>query len=127
MTTAAEGSMQNRLPQASFNIWRGDYIKQNEVVFKLVNTDESMGCFQCDARTRRFDKINPTHSVSSELDENDFYKRSKFLWETQFSETIETNEDSVYLNNNNPEILIGLRLQGIVETNPTQEFGFSKH
>jgi Cu(I)/Ag(I) efflux system membrane fusion protein len=79
MTTAAEGSMQNRVPQATFNIERGDYIKQNEVVFKLVNTDKVWGVFNVmQGQGSLIKSIQPIR-FSSELDENDFINESKFM------------------------------------------------
>jgi Cu(I)/Ag(I) efflux system membrane fusion protein len=77
-----------------------------------------MGCFQCDARTRQFDKNQSTHRFSS--DENDFINAKVNFIETQFSETDKTNRIRVYLNNSNLKFPIGLRFQGIVETNPIQ-------
>jgi Cu(I)/Ag(I) efflux system membrane fusion protein len=40
--------------------------------------------------------------------------------ETQLSETDKTNRIRVYLNNSNLKFPIGLRLQGIMKTNPIQ-------
>jgi Cu(I)/Ag(I) efflux system membrane fusion protein len=69
MTTAAEGSMQKPVPQQLFNIERRDYIKQNEVVFKLVNTDKVWGVFNVmQGQSSLIKSIQPIR-FSSELDE----------------------------------------------------------
>lgn len=121
MTTAAEGSMQNSAATTtSLTLKEGDYIKQNEVVFKLVNADKVWGVFNVMQGQGSLIKINQPIRFSSELDENDFINAKVNFIETQFSETDKTNRIRVYLNNNNLKFPIGLRLQGIVETNPIQ-------
>ena len=121
MTTAAEGSMQNNTTTTtSLTLKEGDYIKQNEVVFKLVNTDKVWGVFNVMQGQSSLIKINQPIRFSSELDENDFINAKVNFIETQFSDTDKTNRVRVYLNNSNLKFPIGLRLQGIVETNPIQ-------
>ncbi|MBG6060451.1 Cu(I)/Ag(I) efflux system membrane fusion protein [Flavobacterium sp. CG_9.1] len=121
MTTAAEGSMQNNTTTTtSLTLKEGDYIKQNEVVFKLVNTDKVWGVFNVMQGQSSLIKINQPIRFSSELEENDFIKAKVNFIETQFSATDKTNRIRVYLNNNNLKFPIGLRLQGIVATNPIQ-------
>ena len=121
MTTAAERSMQNNTTTTtSLKLKEGDYIKQNEVVFKLVNTDKVWGVFNVMQGQSSLIKINQPIRFSSELKENDFINAKVNFIETQFSETDKTNRIRVYLNNNNLKFPIGLRLHGIVETNPIQ-------
>ena len=121
MTTAAEGSMQNNTTTTtSLTLKEGDYIKQNEVVFKLVNTDKVWGVFNVMQGQSSLIKINQPIRFSSELEENEFINAKVNFIETQFNETDKTNRIRVYLNNNNLKFPIGLRLQGIIETNPIQ-------
>ena len=121
MTNVAGGSMQNSTATTtSLTLKEGDYIKQNEVVFKLVNTDKVWGVFNVMQGQGSLIKINQPIRFSSELEENDFINAKVNFIETQFSETDKTNRIRVYLNNNNLKFPIGLRLQGLVETNPIQ-------
>jgi Cu(I)/Ag(I) efflux system membrane fusion protein len=64
-------------------------------------------------------KMNQPIRFSSEFDQNDFINAKVDFIETQLSETDKTNRIRVYLNSN-LKFPIGLRLQGIIETNPIQ-------
>jgi Cu(I)/Ag(I) efflux system membrane fusion protein len=68
--------------------------------------------------------MNQPIRFSSEFDQNDFINAKVDFIETQLSETDKTNRIRVYLNNSNLKFPIGLRLQGIIETNPFRVFGF---
>jgi Cu(I)/Ag(I) efflux system membrane fusion protein len=119
--TGTEGSMQNNAATTtSLTLKEGDYIKKNEVVFKLVNTDKVWGIFNVMQGQSSLIKINQAIRFSSELDESDFINAKVSFIETQLSETDKTNRVRVYLNNSNLKFPIGLRLQGFVETNPIQ-------
>jgi Cu(I)/Ag(I) efflux system membrane fusion protein len=121
MTTGVAGPMQNSsATTTSLTLKEGDYIKKNEVVFKLVNTDKVWGIFNVMQGQSSLIKINQTIRFSSELDESDFINAKVNFIETQLSETDKTNRVRVYLNNSNLKFPIGLRLQGFVETNPIQ-------
>jgi Cu(I)/Ag(I) efflux system membrane fusion protein len=120
MTTAA-GSMQNSsTTTSSLTLKEGDYIKKDEVVFKLVNTDKVWGVFNVMQGQSTLIKMNQPIRFSSEFDQNDFINAKVDFIETQLSETDKTNRIRVYLNNSNLKFPIGLRLQGIIETNPIQ-------
>jgi Cu(I)/Ag(I) efflux system membrane fusion protein len=121
MTTGVAGSMQNSsTTTTSLTLKEGDYIKKNEVVFKLVNTDKVWGIFNVMQGQSTLIKVNQAIRFSSELDDNDFINAKVNFIETQLSATDKTNRIRVYLNNSNLKFPIGLRLQGVVETNPIQ-------
>jgi Cu(I)/Ag(I) efflux system membrane fusion protein len=122
MTSVGEaGSMQNSsVTTTSLTLKEGDYIKKDEVVFKLVNTDKVWGVFNVMQGESSLIKMNQSIRFSSELNDNDFIDAKVNFVETQFSETDKTNRVRVYLNNSNLNFPIGLRLRGIVETNPIQ-------
>jgi Cu(I)/Ag(I) efflux system membrane fusion protein len=63
-------------------------------------------------------KMNQPIRFSSEFDQNDFINAKVDFIETQLKR--KTNRIRVYLNNSNLKFPIGLRLQGIIETNPIQ-------
>ena len=119
--TSAAGSMQNSsTTTTSLTLKEGDYIKKDEVVFKLVNTDKVWGVFNVMQGQSTLIKMNQPIRFSSEFDQNDFINAKVNFIETQLSETDKTNRIRVYLNNSNFKFPIGLRLQGIIETNPIQ-------
>jgi Cu(I)/Ag(I) efflux system membrane fusion protein len=119
--TGAAGSMQNSsTTTSSLTLKEGDYIKKDEVVFKLVNTDKVWGVFNVMQGQSTLIKMNQPIRFSSEFDQNDFINAKVDFIETQLSETDKTNRIRVYLNNSNLKFPIGLRLQGIIETNPIQ-------
>ncbi len=121
MTTGVAESMQNSsTTTTSLTLKEGDYIKKNEVVFKLVNTDKVWGIFNVMQGQSTLIKVNQAIRFSSELDDNDFINAKVNFIETQLSATDKTNRIRVYLNNSNLKFPIGLRLQGVVETNPIQ-------
>jgi Cu(I)/Ag(I) efflux system membrane fusion protein len=121
MTTGVAESMQSSAATTtSLTLKEGDYIKKNEVVFKLVNTDKVWGVFNVMQGQSSLIKVNQAIRFSSELDDSDFINAKVNFIETQLSETDKTNRIRVYLNNSNLKFPIGLRLQGVVETNPIQ-------
>jgi Cu(I)/Ag(I) efflux system membrane fusion protein len=122
MTASGEAqSMQNNsVTTSSLTLKEGDYIKKDEVVFKLVNTDKVWGVFNVMQGQSSLIKVNQSIRFSSELDGDYFIDAKVNFVETQFSETDKTNRVRVYLNNRNLNFPIGLRLQGIVETTTIQ-------
>jgi Cu(I)/Ag(I) efflux system membrane fusion protein len=122
MTASGEAqSMQNNsVTTSSLTLKEGDYIKKDEVVFKLVNTDKVWGVFNVMQGQSSLIKVNQSIRFSSELEENDFINAKVNFIETQFSATDKTNGVRVYLNNSNLKYPIGLRLQGVIETDPIQ-------
>jgi Cu(I)/Ag(I) efflux system membrane fusion protein len=85
-----------------------------------VNTDKVWGIFNVMQGQSTLIKVNQAIRFSSELDDNDFINAKVNFIETQLSATDKTNRIRVYLNNSNLKFPIGLRLQGVVETNPIQ-------
>ena len=102
----------------SLTLKEGDYIKKNEVVFKLMNTDRVWGVFNVMQGYNSLVKVNQPIRISSELDEKDYFNATVNFVETQLNQNEKTNRVRVYLNNKNLKFPVGLRLQGIIETNP---------
>lgn len=127
MTKSMEGSMQNsNITTEALTIKEGDYIKKNEVVFKLVNTDKVWGIFNVIPGYNSLIKINQPIYISSEFNENEPIPAKVNFIETQFSQTDRTNRIRVYLNNSSLKLPIGLRLQGVVKTKQTKRIWLEK-
>ena len=127
MTKSTEESMQNSTITTETLIDKeGDYIKKNEIVFKLVNTDKVWGVFNVLPGYNSLIKINQPIRISSEFNENKPITAQVNFIETQINQTERTNRIRVYLNNSSLKLPIGLRLQGIVKTNPTKAIWLEK-
>lgn len=119
MGKSTTGNMQSAgTTTTSLALKEGDYIKKNEVVFKLVNTDKVWGVFNVMQGYNSLVKVNQPIRISSELDEKDYFNAKVNFIETQLNQSEKTNRIRVYLNNKNLKFPVGLRLQGIIETNP---------
>ena len=119
MTNNTTATMQNSGGTTeALTLKEGDYIKKSENVFKLVSTDKVWGIFNVLQGYNSLIKINQSIKISSELSENEsIWAKVNFI-ETQFSATDKSSRIRVYLNNNTRRLPIGLRLEGIVKTNP---------
>lgn len=127
MTKSAEGTMKNSSGTTeNLTVKEGDYIKKNEVVFKLLNTDKVWAVFNVLQGYNNLIKTNQSIRISSEINENDFIDDKVNFIETQFNPIDKSNRIRVYLNNNSLKFPIGLRLQGIVETNPVKGIWLQK-
>lgn len=119
MDKSTTGNMQSaKTTTTSLSLKEGDYIKKNEVVFKLVNTDKVWGVFNIIQGYNSLVKVNQPIRISSELDEKDYFNAKVNFVETQLNQNEKTNRVRVYLDNKNLKLPVGLRLQGIIETNP---------
>ena len=101
-------------------IKEGDYIKKNQTLFKLLNTNKVWGVFNVSQGYNSLIKANQSIRISTELDEKEFIDARINFVETQFNPADKTNRIRVYLDNNASKLPIGLRLQGVVKTNPTK-------
>lgn len=127
MTKSANATMQNATATTEFlTIKQGDYIKKGEIVFKLVNTDKVWGVFNVLQGYNNLIKTNQSIAITSELDENEIINAQINFIETQFNPTDKSNRIRVYLNNNKLKLPIGIRLQGIVKTNPIKSIWLQK-
>lgn len=127
MTNSADGSMRSpNTTTETLNVKEGDYIKKNEVVFKLVNTDKVWGIFNVPHGYNDLIKISQPIHILSELDEIVPITAKVNFIETQFTSTDKTNRIRVYLNNNTLKLPIGTRLQGIIKTNPMRAIWIQK-
>ncbi|MFV7234767.1 efflux RND transporter periplasmic adaptor subunit [Flavobacterium sp. ZB4R12] len=127
MVKSTDDSMQNpNTTTEPLNVKEGDYIKKNEIVFKLINTDKVWAVFNVLQGYNSLIKMNQPISISSELNEKETITAKVNFIETQFNPTDKSNRIRVYLNNNTLKLPIGLRLQGIVETNPMKAIWLQK-
>ncbi|SHF94192.1 membrane fusion protein, Cu(I)/Ag(I) efflux system [Flavobacterium micromati] len=121
MTNGATVPMQNaNVVTENLTVKEGDYVTKNEVVFRLFNTDKVWGIFNVLQGYSSLIKKNQSIRISSELDEKDFIDAKVNFIETQFNQADKSNRIRIYLNNNILKLPIGLRLQGVIETNPIQ-------
>jgi len=111
---------------AILNVKEGDYIKKGEVIFKLVNTDKVWGIFNVIQGYNSLVKANQSIRITTELDKDEFIDAKINFVETQLNAADKTNSIRVYLNNNKLKLPIGLRLQGVVKTNPTNGIWIQK-
>jgi Cu(I)/Ag(I) efflux system membrane fusion protein len=121
MDKSTSVSMQNSSGSTNpLSIKEGDYLKKNQTVFKLLNTNKVWGIFNVSQGFSSQIKINQSIRISTELDESNFINARINFIETQFNPADKTNRIRVYLDNNSSKLPIGLRLQGVVKTNPVQ-------
>jgi Cu(I)/Ag(I) efflux system membrane fusion protein len=119
MDKTAFSSMQNGSSNtAILAVKEGNYIKKGEVIFNLLNTDKVWGIFNVVQGYNSIIKSNQSIRITTELDKNEFIDAKINFVETQLNSTDKTNRIRVYLNNNKLKLPIGLRLQGVVKTNP---------
>lgn len=111
---------------ATLDVKEGSYIKKGEVIFKLLNTDKVWGIFNVIQGYNSLVKANQSIRITSELDKNEFMDAKINFVETQLNATDKTNRIRVYLNNNKLKLPIGLRLQGVVKTNPVNGIWIQK-
>lgn len=127
MTKSADATMQNsNTITENLAIKEGDYIKKSQIVFKLGNTDKVWGVFNVLQGYNNLIKTNQSIVITSELDENEIINAQINFIETQFNPTDKSNRIRVYLNNNKLKLPIGIRLQGIVKTNPIKAIWLQK-
>ena len=127
MDNTSNSSMQSASNNTEIlNIKEGNYIKKGEVVFKLVNTDKVWGIFNVSQGYNSLIKTNQSIKIATELDKNEFIDAQINFIETQFNPADKSNRIRVYLNNNKLKFPIGLRLQGIIKTNPTKAVWLQK-
>ena len=111
---------------ATLDVKEGSYVKKGEVIFKLLNTDKVWGIFNVIQGYNSLIKANQSIRITSELDKNEFMDAKINFVETQLNATDKTNRIRVYLNNNKLKLPIGLRLQGVVKTNPVNGIWIQK-
>lgn len=111
---------------ATLDVKEGSYVKKGEVIFKLLNTDKVWGIFNVIQGYNSLIKANQSIRITSELDKNEFIDAKINFVETQLNAADKTNRIRVYLNNNKLKLPIGLRLQGVVKTNPVNGIWIQK-
>ena len=111
---------------ATLDVKEGSYIKKGEVIFKLLNTDKVWGIFNVIQGYNSLIKANQSIRITSELDKDEFMDAKINFVETQLNAADKTNRIRVYLNNNKLKLPIGLRLQGVVKTNPVNGIWIQK-
>jgi Cu(I)/Ag(I) efflux system membrane fusion protein len=126
MDKSATGNMQSARTTTSLTLKEGDYVKKNEVVFKLVNTDKVWGVFNIIQGYNSLLKVNQSIKIASELAEKEYFNAKVDYIETQLNQNEKTNRIRVYLNNRNLKFPVGLRLQGVIETNPVKGIWLNK-
>ena len=111
---------------ATLDVKEGSYIKKGEVIFKLLNTDKVWGIFNVIQGYNSLIKANQSIRITSELDKDEFMDAKINFVETQLNAADKTNRIRVYLNNNKLKLPVGLRLQGVVKTNPVNGIWIQK-
>ncbi len=120
MNIGGVSAMKNTTTTENLSVKEGDYIKKNQTVFKLLNTEKVWGIFNVIQSYTSLIKIKQPIKISTEFDENKTINANINFIETQLNPADKTNRIRVYLNNSNLKLPIGLRLEGVVKTNPTK-------
>ena len=127
MDNTTNPAMQNASNStATLDVKEGSYIKKGEVIFKLLNTDKVWGIFNVIQGYNSIIKSNQSIRITTELDKDEFIDAKINFVETQLNAADKTNRIRVYLKNNNLKLPIGLRLQGVVKTNPVKGIWIQK-
>ncbi len=127
MANSADVPMSNSAGNTEpLSIKEGDYIKKNQTIFKLLNTNKVYGIFNVSQGYNSLVKTNQSIRIATELDENDFIDARINFIETQFNPADKTNRIRVYLDNTTSKLPIGLRLQGVVKTSPVKGIWIQK-
>ncbi len=126
MVNPVNPAMQNSATTENLSIKEGDYVKKNQTVFQLLNTDKVWGIFNVSPNFTRLIKANQPIRISTELAENKFINAQINFVETQLNPADKTNRIRVYLNNNTLKLPVGIRLQGFVKTNSTKGIWIQK-
>lgn len=126
MLVSGNATMQRTATTETLSIKEGNYIQKGVVVFKLLNTAKVWGIFNINQGDNSLIKINQTIRISSELADKDFINARINFIETQLNPADKTNRIRVYLNNSTLKLPIGLRLQGLLNTNPMQALWIDK-
>lgn len=124
-TAGVSNGMQDSEPDAKeLTVKIGDYIKKNEVVFKLVDNTTVWGIFSVPQGYANLIKINQSIKVTTET--NEVIEAKVNFVETQLNATSRNNSIRVYLNNKNQKLPIGLRLQGKIKVSPMKSLWIDK-
>jgi membrane fusion protein, copper/silver efflux system len=127
MTKSPNVAMQNTAGSTeTLSEKEGDYIKKSQTVFKLLNTNKVWGIFNVSQSYNSQIKTNQSIRISTELNEKDFIDARINFIETQFNPADKSNRIRVYLDNTISKLPIGLRLQGVVKTNPVKGIWIQK-
>ena len=110
----------------SVSIKEGDYVKRGEIVFKMMNTNKVWGVFNILQGYNSLIKTNQSITITSESDENNTVEAQINFVETALNSSDKSNRIRVYLNNDNLHLPIGVRLQGLVKTNPIKAIWLQK-
>jgi len=110
----------------TLDVKEGSYIKKGEIIFKLLNTDKVWGIFNVIQGYNNIIKSNQSIKITTELDKDEFIDAKINFVETQLNAADKTNRIRVYLNNNKLKLTVGLRLQGVVKTNPVNGIWIQK-
>jgi Cu(I)/Ag(I) efflux system membrane fusion protein len=115
----------NERTTQSLNIVEGNYIKKNETIFKLLNTNKVWAIFNVLQGYNNLIYINQPIKIFSEINENDYINGKVGFIQTQLSASEKTNRIRIYLNNTQ-KYPIGLRLQGILKSKPISGLWITK-
>ena len=120
MAIGGSSAMKNTNTTENLSVKEGDYIKKNQTIFKLLNTEKVWGIFNVIQSYSSVIKTKQPIKINTEFDENETINANVNFIETQLNPNDKTNKIRVYLNNSKLKLPIGLRLEGIVKTNPTK-------
>ena len=110
----------------SLTVKEGDYIKKNETIFTLLNTNKVWGIFNIPQGYTNLIQVNQAIEISSEASQDDFITAKINFIENQLNASERTNRIRVYLENKIQKYPIGLRLTGSIKTKPVNGLWINK-
>lgn len=126
MSSNTSNPMENNATTTqNLNLIEGTYIKKNETVFKLLDTNKVWAVFNVLQGYNNLIYVNQPIKIFSEIDANDFTNEKVGFIETQLSSSERTNRIRVYFNNTQ-KYPIGLRLQGVLKSKPISGLWINK-
>lgn len=126
MASNTSSSMTNNSTTTqNLSIIQGNYVKKNETVFKLLNTNKIWAIFNVLQGYNNLIYVNQPIKIFTEINNSDFSLEKVNFINTQLSATERTNSIRVYLNNSQ-KYPIGLRLEGVLQSKPVSGMWVNK-
>lgn len=126
MSTNGSSAMTNNpTTTQNLNIIEGNYVKKNETIFKLLNTNKVWAIFNVVQGYNSLIYVNQPIKIFTEINDSDFTLEKVNFINTQLSATERTNSIRVYLKNSQ-KFPIGLRLEGVLQSKPVSGMWVNK-
>ncbi len=123
--SASSSMANNPTTTQNLSVIQGNYVKKNETVFKLLNTNKVWATFNVLQGYSNLIYVNQPIKIYTEINDSDFSLEKVDFINTQLSASERTNSIRVYLNNSK-NYPIGLRLEGVLKSKPVSGMWVNK-